>query len=128
MLYRPAVAATSDITLSSSTQNATAGYFQLSWEAEPPLDAFVLQESTREDFSTSQTIYRGPDLATVISGRPDSTYYYRVHDDANPRNTSNTAEVMVAHHPLRHAFAFFGVGAVVFAATLLLILRGNRQR
>ncbi|MGD8741975.1 MAG: hypothetical protein PVH46_01000 [Granulosicoccaceae bacterium] len=115
------------ITLESSTSMATAGYFQLRWQAQQAISEYVLQESTNKDFTTAKIIYRGSDTATVISGKPDNIYFYRVSDRYNPANTSNTLKITVAHHPLRDAFAFFTVGAVVFIATLLLILRGNRQ-
>ena len=127
MLCLTGIAPSSAITLTSSSETATAGYFQLSWQAEQATDEFVLQEATRADFTTAKILYRGADRATVISGKPDNVYYYQVRSQANPANISNTVKVTVAHHPLRNAFGFFSVGAFVFIATLLLIFLGNRQ-
>jgi len=121
------IAPVSAITLTTSSETATAGYFQLSWQGEQTGDQFVLEESTSADFSTAKILYRGADLATVISGKADNVYYYQVRSQANPANTSNTVKVTVAHHPLRNAFGFFSLGAIVFIATLLLIFFGNRQ-
>ena len=127
MLCLTDITTTSAITLNSSTDTATAGYFQLSWQAENAAGEFVLTESTHADFSTAKIRYRGTDLATVISGKPDNVYYYQIRSQSNPAYVSNTVKVTVAHHPLRDAFGFFTVGAIVFIATLLLIFFGNRQ-
>jgi hypothetical protein len=115
------------ITLHSSTDIATAGYFQLRWQTEQSTGPFVLEESPTADFSRARVLYRGPDLASVISGKTDNDYFYRVTEQANPAHMSNTVKVTVSHHPLRNAFGFFSLGAVVFLATLVLVLRGNRQ-
>jgi hypothetical protein len=40
---------------------------------------------------------------------------------------SEPVTVTVAHHPLSRAVAFFTVGALVFLATLGLIVRGARR-
>jgi hypothetical protein len=127
LLCLPISANASNITLTSNTDTATAGYFQLSWQAEQTTGHFVLQESNSDDFTTAKILYSGADLATVISGKPDNIYYYRVSEQQNQNNLSNTVKVTVAHHPLRNAFAFFSVGAIVFVATLFLIFRGTRQ-
>lgn len=123
----PDFATASNITLNSDTNTATAGYFQLSWHSDSPVKEFILQESGSEDFTTPVTIYHGTDLATVISGKKNSIYFYRIYAHDNPLNTSNTVRVTVAHHPLRNAFFFFGIGAIVFVAILLLILHARRQ-
>lgn len=126
LLCLPAAPATA-ITLHSSTDVATAGYFQLRWQAGQAEGPFVLEESSSADFSRSRVLYRGPDLASVISGKPDNDYFYRISTQANPTNTSNTVKVTVAHHPLSNALFFFSIGAIVFLATLVVIFRGNQQ-
>lgn len=115
------------LTLHSDTDTATAGYFQLNWQSNIPTDGFALYESMYEDFSHASLVYRGSDLGTVISGKPDAVYYYRVTRQQPPVITSNTIHVTVRHHSLRTAFYFFTIGAIVFIATLLLILYGHRQ-
>jgi hypothetical protein len=119
--------------LSSDTEVATAGFYRLEWQWEgaspDTADAFEVQESTRADFGNASALYRGPDLATVISGRRDGTRYYRVRatGEGAPRGVwSNVVKVQTAHHPLSRALAFFAAGALVFSLTLALILRGSR--
>jgi len=74
-------------------------------------------------------IYKGPDRATVISGQADGTRVYRVREVGEGRvyPWSEPVTVTVAHHPLSRAVAFFTVGALVFLATLGLIVRGARR-
>lgn len=113
------------ILLGTDTERATAGYFQLSWSGES--DNYQLQESRSADFQKFTIVYEGHDLARVMSGKPDGDYYYRVIDPDDHSHTSEVIQVSVAHHPLENAFYFFIAGAIVFIATLVLIIRGNRQ-
>ncbi len=109
---------------------ATAGFYRLSWQwgsEETMQDVeFELQESATADFSQPGIQYRGPDLATVISGKSDGLRYYRVRavDASVPVSWSQVVEVTTAHHTLARALTFFALGAVVFALTLAVILRG----
>lgn len=77
------------------------------------------------DFTDSKTLYQGPDTATLVSGRKNGTYYYRVRSEKPGSDWSNAVEVKVAHHPLSRAFMFFSLGALVFVATLTMVVRGN---
>ena len=115
-------------TLSTDTAIATAGYFRLSWSVSEPgkLPRFELQESANPDFMDPRTIYNGPDAATTFSGRADGDYYFRVRSLESGQSSawSSVIQVQVRHHPLTRAWLFFGLGAIVFLATLALILRG----
>jgi len=117
------------VELSSDTQVAPAGYFQLRWQGDEKLAQYRLLESDNPRFNRNKVIYQGPDLATVMSGKHNGSYYYRVAElqGDTPVTVSNTVMVKVAHHSLAKALGFFAIGALVFLATLLLILRGNRQ-
>lgn len=121
---------TSNVTaleLSSDSETATAGFFQLTWTGTAP--RYQLQESVTPGFTSFKTLYHGADLATVISGKPDGEYYYRiVIDDSKQGVQSNVVKVSVVHHSLVHAFLFFIAGAFVFTAILIVIFRGNRQQ
>jgi hypothetical protein len=125
----PSVGSAAAPALSSDTETAHAGYYRLSWQW--PGDGtpnFELQESQDAGFSQPRTIYQGPDLASLISGRSNGTYYYRIR--ARVRGGGATAwsdpvKVVVVHQPLDRAIAFFSVGAVVFLATLGLVVGGN---
>jgi len=119
------------LVLSSDTDTASAGFYRLEWNWTPAAaeagGEFELQESTRPDFSDAASLYRGPDLATVISGRRDGRRYYRVRSQHHAA-WSNTVQVTTAHHPLARALAFFAAGALVFALTLTMILHGSKQQ
>jgi hypothetical protein len=112
--------------LLSDTQTATAGYFRLNWESADMNPVIELQQADNPGFADASFRYRGQDRASVISGMPDGAWYYRARvisdDKAGP--WSETVAVKVAHHPLSRAWLFFGLGALVFAATVLLIIRG----
>lgn len=114
---------------------AQSGSIKLSWhstgedETAPGLD-FVLQEATNPGFTDAETYYRGPDLATYISGLPEGIYYYRVRlqGDAGQRSAwSDPVVVEVEHHSLSLAWFLFAVGGLVFALTVTVVVRGARN-
>jgi len=111
-------------TLQSDNNDSTAGYYQLHW-SNTRAGIFVLQESRKPDFSDANILYQGPDTATLVSGRKNGTYYYRVRQADAGNHWSNSISVNVAHHPLSRAFLFFSLGALVFVATLTMVIRGN---
>jgi hypothetical protein len=108
--------------LQSSTDRSDTGSYTLSWSATGDVD---LQEARRADFSDAQTLYRGPDQATVVSGRLNGTYHYRLLRNGKP--WGRVVRVEVAHHSLGEATAFLAAGAIVFVATVILILHGHRR-
>jgi len=110
--------------LKSDSTDSTAGYYQLRWSNTHAGD-FVLQESGKPDFSDAETLYQGPDTATLVSGRKNGDYYYRVRSADTGNDWSNSVKVNVTHHPLSRAFMFFSLGALVFVATLTMVIRGN---
>jgi hypothetical protein len=119
----------SEIQLSSDSQVATAGFYQLRWQKGDGAGGdWQLQESRQAGLQDYKVIYRGPDLARVISGKHDGDYFYRVASaDAPGKEASNVIKVTVAHHPLKNAFLFFALGAAVFLAILVSIITGNRR-
>ncbi|AHK79339.1 hypothetical protein M911_09485 [Ectothiorhodospira haloalkaliphila] len=116
--------------LESTTDLARAGYFQLRWSLdEGEVDHFRLEEATEEDFSDAQVFYQGADGATVISGRSNGTFHYRVRaqlDDGSQTDWSQTQSVEVRHHSIAQAFGIFTLGGVVFLATAGVIAFGTR--
>ena len=116
--------------LTSDTQLATAGYYQLSWRpgvagASNKTLQFELQQSSSSSFHISKIVYQGPDRASVISGKPDGQYYYRVRSllpDQRMSDWSQPVQVEVMHHSLARAWLFFALGALVFITTLAFIL------
>lgn len=110
--------------LRSSAEVSTEGYFQLTWQADVPVR---LVEAARADFSNARVLYQGLDTARVISGKPDGRWFYRLEPADGGAPISEPLTVSVAHHPLQRAVAFFGGGALVFAATLGLVVFGSRS-
>ena len=111
-------------TLQSDSNESAAGYYQLHWSNKQAGD-FVLQESSKADFSDAKILYHGPDTATLVSGRKNGTYYYRVRGATSAGDWSQPVKVSVRHHPLSRALLFFSLGALVFVATLAMVIRGN---
>ncbi len=113
----------SDAALGSDTDDAAAGFYTLSWSVSEPAR---LVESTRADFSDARIIYSGEDTARVMSGKPNGDWHYRLESPVTGEPLTPGVSVTVRHHSLARAWSFFSVGAVVFMATLALILVGNR--
>lgn len=114
--------------LQTDSSTSTAGYYRLTWDGDDDGTQYQLQESRQRDFSTPQTLYEGPDRASLLSGRHDGEYFYRVRTvpaQGQPGPWSDVVAVEVAHHSLGRAFLFFGLGAVVFIATLVMIVGGT---
>jgi hypothetical protein len=110
--------------LTTDTAVASAGFYRLSWRSEEPVR---LVESQSNDFRDARVVYSGDDTASVFSGKPDGTWYYRLEARETHEPLSDTLSVVVKHHSLQRAWAFFGVGASVFFATLGLIVFGHRR-
>jgi hypothetical protein len=140
ILYRTAIAAVlgllsvssaggNELVLTSDSEVATAGYFNLSWSADEPGEFQLLERAGSPD-APARSLYSGPDTARVISGRSDGTYFYQVKTTTPVHGAavvaSDVVEVQVTHHPLSRAVLFFVVGAFVFVSTLVVIVKGNR--
>lgn len=117
------------LSITASPDLATAGFFRLTWEG-PASQVFVLQESNSPSFTTYKTLYAGSDTASVLSGKVDGVYYYRIGviDIATSLQVfSEVIEVTVRHHPLARAFLFFGMGAFMFVVLIVVIWRGTSK-
>jgi hypothetical protein len=111
--------------LTSDSDVASAGFFQLSWKTDA--QRVELQEATNPGFRNAKTFYIGPDRASVISGKPNGSWYYRVRAlDPEQGGWSEPVTVLVDHHDLSRALMFLFVGVIVFVATVVMILRGGR--
>lgn len=108
----------------SDTAVASAGYYQLSWQADEPV---VVQESATKDFASARVVYSGADNARVMSGKSDGNWFYRARTAGSESAFGDVLEVTVSHHPVERAFAFFALGALVFLATLAVIVTGARS-
>jgi hypothetical protein len=110
--------------LTVDSEVATAGFYRLSWADTGP---FELQEAADPEFRDASTLYLGPDLATVVSGKPDGIWHYRVRTatDAGHGPWSDPVTVTVAHHDLSRALMFLSLGFVVFIAIVATVVRGK---
>jgi hypothetical protein len=111
--------------LSVDNAVASAGFFRLSWETDAK--RVELQVDSSPDFQDPTTSYIGPDRATVISGKPDGTLYYRIRALGNPSSGlwSEPVMVEVRHHSLARALMFLSLGILVFSITVIVIVRGS---
>lgn len=111
-----------------------AGQIKLIWQIADSLLAaeihnFELQQSRDASFDNIRVLYKGSDLASFISGLPNGDYYFRVRTltGSMPGQWSETLHLKVIHQSLGLAFTLFGLGAVVFISTVILILYGNKK-
>lgn len=115
----------------------SAGYLTLEWSLPgertslPEGMKFVLEEDTRREFSAPHQRFQGRDLASFVSGLPNGEYWFRVRvvEEGGGRAGawSEPVKVVVEHHSLNKALIIMGIGAVVFLATVILILVGNAK-
>jgi hypothetical protein len=108
--------------ITSSTKISRTGYFQLKWKSVES-GTFILQQDKTSLFSTPRTIYSGTDTARTVSGKLNGKYFYRVR--IGEGDWSEPVLVTVEHYKLSTAFMFLGLGAIVFLATTILIIRGH---
>lgn len=108
----------------SAEVNTATGNLKLSWSAGNG-STYILERSQSADFLQSAVRYRGPDRARFISGLPDGTYFFRVK--AVNGKWSAPVTVNVRHQSLDLALTLFGIGAVVFLLTVVLVVHGSRS-
>jgi hypothetical protein len=108
--------------ITSSAKVSQTGYFQLKWKSEES-ENFILQQDTTSFFNTPKTIYSGTDTARTVSGKLNGKYFYRVRIEEG--DWSEPVLVTVEHYKLSTAFLFLGLGAIVFLATAVLVIRGH---
>ncbi|SMD31837.1 hypothetical protein SAMN04488029_0175 [Reichenbachiella faecimaris] len=115
----------SNIEFSSASLDikSNSGYIQLEWTSSDVTN-HILEQSIEPNFRHAKTIYQGPDQASFISGLDNGTYYFRVGDQK--ANWSDTLKLTVAHQPLSLAYTLFGIGFLVFACTVFIVVKGAR--
>jgi hypothetical protein len=129
LITAPVQAANHAPKLSSDHVVASAGFFRLSWQTEAR--RIELQEANNPNFDNAKTLYRGPDRNSVISGKANGQWFYRVRaldadkPDSQTAVWSDPVTVQVAHHDLSRALMFLSLGALVFIGIVVLILRGE---
>lgn len=114
-------------TLTAQPTTSSDGVYQLAWNAGAggaDTGAMRVEEARDADFSEPRLLYRGEDHATIVTGRADGDYHYRLRADAAGSGVVARVTVSVRHHPLARALSFFAAGLFVFLATVWLVVRG----
>jgi hypothetical protein len=124
-----ALAETVPVLTLSPTQTSD-GKATISWPM--PEGVKIGIESSRDMlFTNPVNLYQGSDEATVLTGLSDGAYYFRgryLYQNGAFSPWSEPVGLSVEHHSLAKALAFFSIGAVVFVATLLLIILGAKRQ
>ncbi len=116
--------------------DSNAPHIILTWsiseedERDPAAFSYRLERAASPDFSDSRMLYEGRDRASFRAGLAEGSYFYRVRatDEAgNAGVWSRPLHLEVAYQSMRLALSLFAVGAVVFLATLVLIIAGARK-
>jgi len=101
------------------------GVYELSWTATGDV---LLEESRDSAFEDARVVYRGADHGTVLTGRRDGIYYYRLRADGrSPGAVVLTGFARVEHHSVERALVFFGIGLFVFVSTIVVVARGPEE-
>jgi hypothetical protein len=125
MLVVPAVQAAPQ--LHASPLVSSDGVTQLHWAMDGR--RVELQRAAGADFAHAVTVYRGTDSASLRSGLADGRYFFRLRSlmaSGQLGPWSKPLSVRVAHHSALRAWGMFGLGVLVFLATLGLVLWGSR--
>lgn len=114
-----------ETSLASDTTLSTEGYFVLSWtlDSRDPAQEFELQQSATTGFSQALAFSIPPAGDLTLTGFSDGSYFFRA---GHTGNWSDTIEIVVQHHALGRAMAFFMLGLVLFVILVVVILRGYR--
>jgi hypothetical protein len=102
------------------------GRVKLIWGSTGDNYQYLIQQATDSEFNQVKVIYEGPDRASFVSGLKTGTYYYRVKTKQG--HWSETLVVEVKHHSLSLALSLFGMGALVFLLTVLVVVRGSNLK
>lgn len=129
---------TNELPMTDGRVEQVASHLTLKWEAkeEPEDDLFFeLQQAESPEFRDPLVRYRGPDRASFLAGLPEGGHFFRVRtiDPARDEDSPDGAagpwsaplEVVIEYQSLAFAVTLFGIGAVVFLATLVLVVAGS---
>lgn len=112
--------------LQSSDGVSTTGSFRLSWGPAiavlPTQDSdYLLEECSADE---CRPVYRGHDRSTVISGRPDGIYRFRISEAGSPDSYGETS-VEVRHHDLGRSLIVLSGGFVLFVLCAAALFFGE---
>ncbi len=99
------------------------GTVTLSWKKPEALE-IELQQSDSEDFTESTIRYKGTDAASVLTGLPEGTHYFRIAD-AGTSEWSAPLAMKVEFFPRWKLWLILSIGACVVLATMGIIVVGH---
>jgi len=113
--------------LTCPTAPSDTGAYRLHWET-PTGNTLAGQGQVFRLEENGALLYRGPQTATTVSGRPEGDYAYRVGVVAGREVAEWSVPCTVAVRPpsLGLAAGLFSLGLLVFVATVVLVVRGHR--
>ncbi|MBW7857846.1 MAG: hypothetical protein H3C43_06075, partial [Leptonema sp. (in: Bacteria)] len=112
--------------IQSSEPISSTGNFQLSWGLEQTksytndLPIYLLEECN----NTCKLLYQGHDTASVISGRPNGNYHFKISEQSQPNQFSEIT-VQVIHYDLQSGLWVLLVGFLLFVICILIIVFGE---
>jgi hypothetical protein len=113
--------------------SADEGHATLSWTVADRDDEdwrFEVQQSFDEGFDNAEIRNPGGDRSMFVSGLPDGTNYFRIRAVGAHGATGNWSEplLVVVDYPGRGlVLTLFGMGCLVFVATVVAVLAGHRR-
>ena len=112
--------------LRSSDAVSTTGSFRLSWGSAIALLSTQHSDYLLEECSADgcRPVYNGHDRSTVISGRPDGIYRFRISEVGSPGSYGETS-VEVRHHDLSRSVIVLSGGFVLFMLCAAALLFGE---
>jgi len=87
----------------------------------------VVRQGSTPAMSAARTIFEGTGTRLFVSGLTDGDYYFTIADAAAGAAPSPPLHLAVMHQSLSRALWLTALGALVFAATVFVILRGARR-
>ncbi|MEJ2457210.1 MAG: hypothetical protein P8Y58_03300 [Novosphingobium sp.] len=116
-----AVMAASPRFTSQAPLSSDSGHVVVEWQADTPVTLRMTHEGARTD----RVLYSGPNHSLFVSGLANGRYSLRLTDTAG--RSSAPLLLTVAHQSLSRALILVALGALVFLATLAVIIRGARD-
>ncbi|MAR90691.1 MAG: hypothetical protein CML06_07390 [Pseudomonadales bacterium] len=123
MVQAPAVCAANPVHLEASAQKVSEGFISLNWNEFSGQAPIRLQVSERSQWTRPlRELSLTGQTRVHLSGFPDGTFNARLVD-AGGQVLSNTVQFRVQHRDLGLAGALFALGALLFLALVVTLIR-----
>jgi len=104
------------------------GYTALKWHpVGTPSEGtqYELQQSRSEDFSDAVTLYKGPDMASFVSGLPEGKTWYRVRAAGGPWSPAQVVEINFIE--TYKVVAGLAVGTAMLIFTIIYVVVSHQR-